>query len=127
MNVSDENVTSNSAILKCELSCFSPKLKCALFNITANNTDVESKTKNTTGNVSRSETINNYPTQLITLTNLASDTTYNYCVYMTDMMEAGNAVCGNFTTDNIDYPTSSKHLCIKRSLKIVFYHLIVSS
>ena len=39
----------------------------------------------------------NYPMQLIRLTNLPSDTTYNYCaviVNTTDMMEIGDPVAG---------------------------------
>ena len=51
-----------------------------------------------------SDTSCNYQTQLITLTNLTRDTTYNYCVVtvnMTDKMEVGDPVCWNFTTDAI--------------------------
>ena len=42
-----------------------------------------------------------YPTQTITLTGLNSGTTYNYCIVatdMTNMMEVGEPMCGNFTT-----------------------------
>ena len=55
----------------------------------------------TSNNVTESVTSYNYPTQLITLTNLTSGTTYNYCVVavnMTDVMQVGDPVCGNFTT-----------------------------
>ena len=45
-----------------------------------------------------------YPTQTITLSGLNSDTTYNYCIVVTNitnMMEVGEPVCGSFTTQMV--------------------------
>ena len=45
-----------------------------------------------------------YPTQTITLSDLNSNTTYNYCIVATDitiMMEVGEPVCDSFTTQKI--------------------------
>ena len=42
-----------------------------------------------------------YPTQIITVTGLNNDTTYNYCIVatnMTNMLAVGEPVCGSFTT-----------------------------
>jgi len=111
LDVYIESVSCTLAILRCKLPCFSPGLECALFNFTKNNTHVVS----TIG----SDTSCNHQTQLITLTNLTRDTTYNYCVVavnMTDMMEVGDPVCGNFTTDTIattnrmEKSTDGKHI-----------------
>ena len=60
----------------------------------------------TTSNIIGSLTSYNYPTQLITFTKLTSGTTYNYCVVainVTDVMEAGDPVCGNFSTFATNY------------------------
>ena len=97
-------MSHNLVILKCELPCFSPGLECTLvdLNSTATNITLLTLVMNITSNVGGSDTSYNYPTQLITLTNLTSDTTYNYCfvaVNTTDMMEVGDPVCGNFTTN----------------------------
>ncbi|XP_065910565.1 uncharacterized protein [Dysidea avara] len=104
LNVNVKNASHNLTIVKCELACFSSKLECVLYNITTNNIDVTSLIMNTTGNITGPLTSYNYPTQQITLTNLTSGTTYNYCVVginVTNMMEVGDPVCGNFTTKNL--------------------------
>ena len=106
LDVYIESVSHNLVILKCELPCFSPGLECALVDLisTATNITLLTLIMNYTSSVSGSDTSHNYPTQLITLTNLISDTTYNFCVVgfnITDMMEVGDPVCGNFTTDSI--------------------------
>ena len=104
LSVNIENGSHNSKVLKCELACFSIGLECVLYNITTNSTDITSQAMNTSSSsINGSFTSYNYPTQLITLTNLTSGTTYNYCVVainVTDMMEVGDPVCGNFSTNN---------------------------
>jgi len=93
-----ENVTHNSANLKCELACFSPGLECALVNLSSNT--IRSLAINGTNDVIGSNASYNYPTQQITLTNLISETTYEYCILainMTNMTKIGSTVCKNFT------------------------------
>jgi len=74
------------------LACSSStELLCTIVNTTAPASSV--------GNY----TTDDYPTQLLTFNELASGTTYNYCVVAintTDMMEVGDPVCGDFTTQN---------------------------
>ena len=111
----DENTSHNSTVLKCELANFSVGLLCILYNISTNNADLTIMST-----VNGSNTNDIYPTQLISLTNLTSGTTYNYCVVavnVTTMMEIGDPVCGNFTTnDNStdDNPNSkiAKSMCL---------------
>ena len=56
---------------------------------------------NSPSNITGSLMTYSYPIQTITLNGLNSDTTYNYCIVatnMTNMMEVGESMCGNFTT-----------------------------
>ena len=103
MAVSEEGITQNSVVLECELACFSPGLVCVLSNIATKSMGVTCTLPTTvTSNFTGSFTSYNYRTQLITLTKLTSGTTYNYCVVginVTTMMEVGDPVCGNFSTD----------------------------
>ena len=99
LSVDEMNITENSATLTCELSCFSPNLQCVLSNFTLNSMDVN--VTNSIGDITGSLMTYSYPTQTVTLTDLDSDTTYNYCIVATDitnMMEVGESMCGNFTT-----------------------------
>ena len=117
------NSSHNSTIVKCDLACFSPELECVLSNITTNNVDVTSLIMNTTSNITGSLTRYNYPTQLITLTNLTSGTTYNYCVVainVTNMMEVGDPVCGSFSTNAMVTATDGM-------LKYTFFTMAVYS
>ena len=127
LEVYNENVSHNSVILKCELPCFSPGLECALFSISINNTNVAPTIKISTSIVSGSDTSYNQPTQLITLTNLTSDTMYNYCVVtvnMTDMMElaVGGPMCKNFTTMD-DGGSAVKGIDFNRICYACKYHI----
>ena len=93
------DVTENSATLICELPCFSPGLQCVISNFTT--IDMDFNMNNVTSNITGSVVAYSYPTQTITLSGLNSGTTYNYCVGVTNttnMMEIGESVCGNFTT-----------------------------
>ena len=63
--------------------------------------NVDVNVTNSPGNITGSLMAYSYPTQTIILTGLNSDTTYNYCIATTDMinmMEVGESMCGNFTT-----------------------------
>ena len=56
------------------------------------------------GQVTGSVLAYGYPTQSITLNYLNSDTTYNYCIIVTnvtDMGQVGEPVCGSFITRTI--------------------------
>ena len=56
---------------------------------------------NDTSNITGSVESYSYPTQAMIISGLDSGTTYSYCVILyniTDMMEVGEPVCGNFTT-----------------------------
>lgn len=111
LDVNYENVSQDSAILRCYLA-FSPELQCVLFNITTNNTNV--LPMNSTSNVSGSDKSCNYPTQLITLNNLTSGAIYSYCVVAintTDMnKKVGNPMCGNFYTNDSTDDNESTYL-----------------
>ena len=99
LSVNETKITENSAKLTSELPCFSSNLQCALSNFTLNNMDVN--VTNSIGNITDSLMAYSYPTQTITVTDLDSNTTYNYCIVatnMTSMMEVGESMCGNFTT-----------------------------
>ena len=97
------DVTENSATLIHELPCFSPGLQCVMSNFTTNDMDFNNM-NSVTSDVTDSMMAYSYPTQTITLSGLNSGTTYNYCVgvtnttNMTNMMEIGESMCGNFTT-----------------------------
>ena len=91
-----ENITSaqDNVTFICKLACFSTGLQCALYNTTAKTSNV--------GNIIESDTDYNYPTQMITLTDLRSNT-IDYCVVAvnkTDKMRVGDLVCGNVTIMN---------------------------
>ena len=54
-----------------------------------------------TDNITDSVESYSYPIQTMIISGLNSGTTYNYCVILyniTDMMEVGEPMCGNFTT-----------------------------
>ena len=96
------DITENSATLSCELPCFSHNLQCVLSNFTLNGIYVN--VTNSPGNVTSSLMAYSYPTQIITVTGLNSDTTYNYCIVatnITNMMIFGEPVCDSFTTQKI--------------------------
>ena len=98
LSVSETNILADSAMLSCVLSCFSPKLQCAVSKFTTNNMDVT--VASTIGHVTGTVNTYSYPTQTITLGCLNSSTTYNYCVVTinTNMVKVGKSLCGNFTT-----------------------------
>ena len=99
LSVNETEITENSAKLISELPCFSSDLQCALSNFTMDSMDVN--VTNSIGNITGPLMAYSYPTQTITVTGLNSDTTYNYCIVatnMTNMMEVGESMCGNFTT-----------------------------
>ena len=127
LEVYNENVSHNSVILNCELPCFSPGLECALFSVSINNTNVAPTIINSTSIVSGSDTSYNQPTQLITLTNLTSNATYNYCVVAvntTNMMEivVGGPMCKNFTTMD-DGGSAVKGMSFDRICYACKYHI----
>ena len=95
----------NSTTLICELPCFSPRLQCVISRFVTSCTDVDET--DYTSDITGSVMTYSYPTQTITLSNLNSGTTYNYCVIATNttntinMMEVREPVCGNFTTQKV--------------------------
>ena len=91
-----KNVSSTTATLECTLPCFSPNIRCNLFNITPNNIEVI-----TYGGIMGSSMSYSYPTQQIMITNLRYNTTYEYCIVSVDTtnnMIVGDPMCGNFAT-----------------------------
>ena len=100
LSISETSQLSDSVTLLCEMPCFSSDLQCVIFNLTANNMNIDVSI--TTGPVTGSVMSYSYPTQAITLNCLNSSTTYNYCVIatnITNMVEVGIPLCGNFTTE----------------------------
>ena len=98
LSIDESAITENSAVLICELSCFSPDLQCVVSHLTTNNMDVK---LNMACQITGSVMAYSYPSQSITLNCLNSSTTYNYCVVATnatDMGQVGEPVCGSFTT-----------------------------
>ena len=88
-------VSPISATLECTLPCFSPNLWC---NLSITPSDGEVITHNQIMGSPRSFS---YPTQQIMISNLTSDTTYDYCVdgiNAINNMTVGDPVCGSFTT-----------------------------
>ena len=76
---------------------------------------------NTTGNTSSSVMAYSYPTHVITVSDLNSGTTYNYCVIATnttDKLHVGEPVCGNFTTKIITTTDECKYIHIMNILLI---------
>ena len=101
------DVTENSATLIYELPCFSPGLQCVTSYFTTN--DMDFNMNNITSDITDTVMTYSYQTRTITLSGLNSGTTYNYCVGVTNttnMMEIGESVCGNFTTQ-----TKGKSVC----------------
>ena len=97
-----ENITQSSATFVCILGCSSTGLQCMLRTSFGRSVVNDITVPDDPGY--------NYPTQLITLTNLRSGTTYNYCVIavnVIDMMEVGDVICGTITTFHIVSPRSS--------------------
>ena len=94
------DITENSATLTCELPCFSSNLQCVLSKFTLNSMDVN--VTNSPSNITGSLMTYSYPTYSNYNSQwLNSDTTYNYCIVatnITNMMEVGESMCGNFTT-----------------------------
>lgn len=120
------NLTEDSASLICELPCFSPDLRCVISNITTNNMIVN--VASTNGHIIGSLMTYSYPTQIITLNCLNSDTTYNYCVIatnITNMMTVGVPVCGNFTTMTIISDNNSTCLQGGCVYNYVFLHNVL--
>ena len=108
LSVHEDNITEDSATLICELSCFSPNLRCAVSQFTTNNINVNMASGS--GQVTGSVMAYSYPTQSLSVSCLTSGTTYNYCVIATDatnMVQVGEPVCGSFTTRNIISDSSS--------------------
>ena len=99
LSVDETEITENSAKLISELPCFSSNLQCVLSNFTMNSMDVN--VTNNVSNITGSLMAYSYPTHTINITGLDSGTTYSYCIVatnMTNMMEVGESMCGNFTT-----------------------------
>ena len=99
LSIDESDITEDSATLICELSCFSPDSQCVVSHLTTNNMGVNVVCS--IGQVTGSVMAYSYPTQSITLNCLNSDTTYNYCVVVTnatDMGQVGEPLCGSFTT-----------------------------
>ena len=94
VNVTVQTRTEHSVILLCELACFSEDLKC---NFTSSSVDY------TIGNVTGSHKSYTRPFQMINITNLASDTTYYYCVHAINEMNktVGKLQCDYFTTTSV--------------------------
>ena len=94
--VVEETVHHESVTLVCVLSNVSYGINCSLCSITTNGKDV---TVDTTFNISQ-KNVTSF-SQALTLSNLTSGTTYNFClttIYTANMTEVGQPVCGNFTT-----------------------------
>ena len=98
-SIEETDITENSATLTCELPCFSPNVQCVLSQfISCTNVNV------TIGNITGSVESYSYPTQTISVSGLNSNTTYKYCVALTNttnMIMVGGPVCGSFTTQKI--------------------------
>ena len=101
----------DSAILICELPCFSPSLQCVISHFITSCIDVN--VANSISDITGSVMAYSYPTQTITLSGLNNSTTYNYCVTATDttnVMIVGEPVCGSFTTvTNIKFLRENNH------------------
>ena len=113
LSVDEMDITENSATLTCELPCFSSNLRCVIFYSVTSCDDVS--VTNNTGDITGSLMAYSYPTHTITLSCLNSDTTYNYCIFATDITDMiGEPVCGNFTTQKIITKTNEGDhiLCI---------------
>ena len=98
LDVEETNITENSASLTCELPCFSPNIQCVLSQFMSC-TDVNVTID--TGNITGSVESYSYPTQAMIISGLNSDTTYNYCVVVTNttnMMKVGEPACRSFVT-----------------------------
>ena len=88
--------TEHSAILLCKLACSSPDLTCVLTDFSMNETDYVD-----IGNISYSEKDYEHPYQPINISNLASGTTYHFCVFANNTAMnrlVGKQHCGSFTT-----------------------------
>ena len=99
LSVDETEITENSATLTCELPCFSSNLQCVVSRFMTCCTDVN--VTNSIGDITGSVMTYSYPTHTITLSGLNSDTTYNYCIVVTNitnMIVVGKPVCGSFTT-----------------------------
>ena len=100
-SIEETGIAENSAMLICKLPCFSPDIQCVLSQfLSCTDVNVTIDTGNITGSVESYS----YPTQTISVSGLNSNTTYNYCVVLTNttnMMMVGGPKCGSFTTPKI--------------------------
>ena len=121
LSVDETEITENSAKLISELPCFSSNLQCVLSNFTMDNMDVN--VTNNVSNITGSLMIYSYPTHTINITGLDSNTTYNYCIVatnMTNMMEVGESICGNFTTIQ-----KSKYIAFHKYSNSIFPYIYI--
>ena len=99
ITVAEEDVHNDSVTIMCSINDVSHGLKCSLCSISTIDRDVTMYTILTTGNISHINAT--FSSQSITLSNLTSGTTYNFClaaIYAANMTEVGKSVCGNFIT-----------------------------
>ena len=95
-------ITETGATIVCELLCFSKDFGCLLTYITWLNKSVTIQDPTFhISNITGDPYSYSYPSQNITVTDLASDNMYHYCVHainLTTMNISGFPLCGNFTT-----------------------------
>ena len=129
LSVHETDIMEDSAILICELPCFSPSLQCVISHFITSCTDVN--VANRISDITGSVMTYNYPTQTITLSGLNSSTSYNYCVIATNttnMMIVGEPVCGSFTTaTNIKFLRENNHngMHIHSYISVYIYYTVV--
>ena len=124
LSVDETDIMENSAIVICELPCFSPSLQCVISHFITSCTDVD--VANSISDITGSVMAYSYPTQTITLSGLNSSTTYNYCVIATDttnMIVVEELVCGSFTTWKINSENNDGKYTIHMHVQMSLFNI----
>jgi len=100
-------ILETRATIVCELPCFSKDIECALSYVLWVNKSLT--IMNPTfhiSNITGDQYTYSYPSQNVTITNLASNNLYHFCVHannLTTMKISGHILCGTFATKHVQH------------------------
>jgi len=115
VNITVAEVMATTAIIVCELPCFSEDFGCLLTSVER----IENKMMINVDPTFHTSTITgepysySYPTQNVTITNLNSNSKYHFCLSAVNLttikIHNSSQLCGNFTTENFTAKHHHQH------------------